>query len=124
MKKTIGICLFTVIWIFLCVGGLMLYDAHTQSRPEERKIAEVTEAENETEIEPLAESMQVQETYRYLLAEENGVLVVYEKDGKTVVLETNIRLHDLTEETRLLLQKGIKITDEQELYDFLESYSS
>ena len=52
------------------------------------------------------------------------MLIVYESDGETVLLETNIRLHGLSDETKALLKEGIPVTDEQELYDFLENYSS
>lgn len=123
MKKTIGICLFTVILTVCIFGSVIIINNLSEQQQNEMEIAGATEIQTE-EAPQLAESMQVQEAYRYLLVEEDGVLIVYEKDGKTVLLETNIKLHGLDEETRQQLHEGIWITDEEELYDFLESYSS
>lgn len=123
MKKTIGICLFTVILTVCIFGSVIILNALSERQQNEMEIADATEMQTE-ESPQLAESMQVQEAYRYLLVEEDGVLIVYEKDGKTVLLETNIKLHGLDEETQKQLHEGIWITDEEELYDFLESYSS
>ncbi len=122
MKKTMGICLFTVILVLCIIGSIGMKNQLSRQKTE-GKLADTTEIQAEEETE-LAESMQIQEAYRYLLVEENGVLIVYEKDAKTVLLETNIKLHGLDEETRKQLHEGIWITDEEELYNFLESYSS
>lgn len=124
MKKTISICLFTVILAVCIIGSVILLNTMAERQLEQNKIADATERQMETEQPKLAESMQVQEAYRYLLIEENGVLIVYEQDAKTVFLEINIRPHGLDEDTRRLLQEGIWIKDEKELYDILESYSS
>lgn len=124
MKKTIGICLFTVILAICGFGSVMIWNNRSERRQNQAELSDATEATIESELPEIAESMQIQETYRYLLVEEDGVLIVYEKDGKTILLETNIRLDGLDEETRRKLVEGIWITDEEELYDFLESYSS
>ncbi len=124
MKKTIGICLFTVVLTFCVFGSAIIWNALSERRQNEPDLADATEMQTQTEAPELAESMQVQESFRYLLVEEDGFLIVYEKDGETVLLETNIRVHGLDEGTRKLLHDGIWITDEEELYDLLESYSS
>lgn len=123
MKKTMGICLFTVMLTACIFGGVIILNTLSERQQNEMKIADATEVQTE-EPPHLAESMQVQQTYRYLLVEEDGILIVYEKDGETILLETNIKLHGLDEETQKQLHEGIWITDERELYDFLESYSS
>lgn len=124
MKKTIGICLFTVILAICIIGGIILSDIGNKPDSEQIEIAEKTEQVTETEENKIMESMQVQQAYRYLLIEEDGRLVVYEQDGRTILLETNIRLHGLDEESLKLLKAGIWVSDEEELYDLLESYSS
>ena len=123
MKKTMGICLFTVILTMCIAGSVKLIDIW-ENRNNKIEIGETTEEPIQTEQAEFAESMQIQKQYRYLLIEEDGTLVVYEEDGKTLLIETNIQLHGLDEETRSLLQEGIWVTDEKELYDLLESYSS
>lgn len=124
MKKTMSICLFTVILVVCFVSGIFLLGKTNGNSSEKNELAETTEQMAETEEAELAESMLVQDADRYFVIEENGVLVVYEQDRKTVLLETNISLHGVDEATHRLLQEGIWLTDEKELYDFLESYSS
>lgn len=124
MKKTMSICLFTVILVVCFVSGIFLLGETNGNSSEKNELAETTEQMAETEEAELAESMLVQDADRYFVIEENGVLVVYEQDRKTVLLETNISLHGVDEATHRLLQEGIWLTDEKELYDFLESYSS
>lgn len=124
MKKTMSICLFTVILVVCFVSGIFLLGKTNGNSSEKNELAETTEQMAETEEAELAESMLVQDADCYFVIEENGVLVVYEQDRKTVLLETNISLHGVDEATHRLLQEGIWLTDEKELYDFLESYSS
>lgn len=123
MKKTIGICLFAAL-LFVMSLFFGRWKVQTEKVPKETPLS-VAETETEEKDKPeAAPSMQVQKTYRYVLREENGLLTVYEKDGKTILLETNIRVEHLSEETRRLLSEGIYVQDEKELYDLLESYSS
>lgn len=124
MKKMISICLFTVILAICVLGGFIMLNFSEKRNEKPIEIVEATEQYNEAEQTELIESMQVQQAYRYLLIEENGMLVVYEGDGRTLVFETNIKLHGIDDETRRLLREGIFIADEKELYDLLESYSS
>lgn len=124
MKKTMSICLFTVILAICFWGGISLWKYAEGNSLKNDELAESTEQMTEMQEAELAESMYVQETYRYFLIEENGVLLVYEQDKKTVLLETSISPQGVDEATHRLLQEGIWLTDEKELYDFLESYSS
>ena len=124
MKRMISICLFTVI-IAICIGvSVKIFDGQVSHSIDNSADAKTTQTVTEGEGGQLRESMKIQETYCYLLVEENGSLIVYEQDGKTVFLEIDISLHGLDDTTREMLQKGIWIRDEEELYDFLESYSS
>lgn len=124
MKKTISICLFTVILAICIAGGIAVLDIRNRVEESRTESIAATEQPEESDVTDFVESMQVQKPYCYLLIAEEDRLVVYEQDGKTILLETNIRLHGLDEEKRRLLQEGIWISDEQELYDLLESYSS
>lgn len=124
MKKTISICLFTVMLAICTAGGILILDIKKSTEDSRAENRAETEQPAETGEADFVESMQVQKPYCYLLIAEDDRLVVYEQDGRTILLETNIRLHGLDEEKRRLLQEGIWISDEQELYDLLESYSS
>ncbi len=51
-------------------------------------------------------------------------VIVYEKDKKTIHTNTDILLESLNEELQTEIIRGKYIQNEQELYNFLESYSS
>lgn len=127
MKKTIGICLFTVLLV-LCVSGSVIIWKNVEEKENmpEIQMAEETEMAEMTELaeEKTTELMKVQESYEFLIREQNGVLVVYDDTGSNVIFETNIKTQHLDATTLELLQEGIKVTDESELYALLESYSS
>ncbi|MBQ8247711.1 MAG: hypothetical protein IJZ42_11310 [Lachnospiraceae bacterium] len=73
-------------------------------------------------VKKIYEPLLLEEKF-YLKAEENYV-VVYYGDNSTVYMYTNIRLDSLPEETKLQIE-GIKEIDSYEnLYSFLESYTS
>lgn len=124
MKKTISICLFAVILILCITAGIFLIPIRQQKSYHQTEKTETAEESAKAEETELVESMQVQKEYSYLLREENDRLVVYEKDGRTVLFETNIRLHGLDAHSLKLLKEGIWVSNEEELYDLLESYSS
>lgn len=125
MKKTIGICFFAGLLLVGILGAfLFLRGSGETEQQEELQVAEATEQVMPTERPETAESMNVQKDFRYIIREKNGILVVYEKDGETILLETNIKTEHLDEETRKAFEQGVYIEDERELYDLLESYSS
>lgn len=127
MKKTISICLCVAV-----LTGAGIFIGISEQRAAQKNEAaqpslESVEYVEETEMAPppeLAESMAIPGNYAYVIYEKDGVLMVYEKDGKTEYFETNIRVRDLEEKILENLQKGIYFETEEELYDFLESYSS
>lgn len=60
----------------------------------------------------------------YLLRELNGFVVVYLADGNTIYELTEIPLSDLPEELQQQILEGKILSTEDELYGFLENYSS
>ena len=62
--------------------------------------------------------------YQYYMVVEEGKIVVYYSDLKTVYEYTDIEALYLPENTRNDLMKGIYIKDEDELFTLLESFSS
>lgn len=125
MKKTIGICLFTVFLISGILVTFLVWNTRTDDVPNEVQGTErIAQEQTESTQEMVTESMTVQQEYQFLILEQNGMLVVYDKTGSTILLETGISTRHLDAQTMDLLEKGIPITDEGELYDFLESYSS
>lgn len=62
--------------------------------------------------------------WQYLMKYQNGKIIVYQKDGKTVYEETDIDQSHLSKDILEQLKQGIQVSDEEELYSLLESFSS
>ena len=128
MKKTTSICLFTGMIFLLLVMVVYLLFTQQDTGEKEQDLAAATEempAETDTEKElKTTESLDVYESYAYVIKQKDGILVVYQSDGITEFFETNIRIRDLNEDMVKKLENGIRFSDDQELYAFLESYSS
>lgn len=60
----------------------------------------------------------------FYLMELHGFVVVYLKDQKTIYEFTEIPVTDLPEEVQQEVSEGKYVATEQELYAFLENYSS
>lgn len=125
MKQKISIC---VLSAFIIVIGLSIFLSWDKTRQKENpKLA--TEIRLETESrsgEDLLPIMREQEPVQaeFLLFEEDGrISVFYEKD-QSLFMETGIPVWYLPKELQLKLQDGIPFATEEELYEFLESYSS
>lgn len=132
MKKTcsvrllLGISLFTAAF-FGCVGFFTgtLKNWNTY----EKRIALLEEkneklAENRTEVQEVKESLNVVEPYEYILLEEKGYVAVYHTDRKTLYASTDILVSELPEELQKEIEEGKYIGSEEQLYNFLENYSS
>ena len=63
------------------------------------------------------------ETY-YYIKENEGYVIVYEADEKTVYEYTSIRVDELPEKMQDAIKKGIKVDSLGQIYGFLENYSS
>lgn len=94
------------------------------------KIQESEEQEIEQE-EPLQSSVESVVTDGHALKEDcfflkeaNGYVVVYFSDGKTVYEYTDISFEELPEKVKKEVNNGKYIENQEELYGFLENYSS
>ena len=128
MKKTTSICLFTGMIFLLLILTVYLLFTQQNAGAGKKDISAATEeilAENDTaENIRTTESISIYEPYTYVIKQKDGILVVYQSDGVTEFFETNIRVRDLDEGMIKKLENGIFFSNDQELYAFLESYSS
>jgi hypothetical protein len=62
--------------------------------------------------------------YKFYLKSQNGYIVVYYGDQKTVYEYTEVSVEDLTQFEQIQLEEGIFIKDLDALYSALENYSS
>lgn len=70
------------------------------------------------------ESLKVVEPYEYVLLAEDGFVAVYHTDRKTLYASTDILIQELPEELQEEINEGKFIGSEEQLYNFLENYSS
>ena len=61
---------------------------------------------------------------RFLIKEEEGYLVIYDRVAMKRYDETTIQVYELPERLRELVSDGLYFSNEKELYAFLENYSS
>lgn len=96
-------------------------------RPEEINTEILEEAGGlaaEDTSEPAQAVSSVDEGETYCLKETDGYVMVYERDGITLYEATTIVASLLPESLRKEIRNGKYITSQEELYRFLENYSS
>ena len=79
---------------------------------------------NENEQENALEISQDYVAFQYYIKDDNGRLVVYETKTQAVYAQTGIETDTLPAEIKTELSTGIFFQTEEDLYNFLESYSS
>ncbi|MCI9003885.1 MAG: hypothetical protein HFH39_01305 [Lachnospiraceae bacterium] len=118
----------------LALGGGMGYFAGTrESLGSYEKRIELLQEKNEMLLArqeflrqeaEVKESLKVVEPEGFVLLEEDGFVAVYEADRKTRYSTTGILLDELPEELQQEIRQGKVVEGEEQLYNFLESYSS
>lgn len=127
MKKYV-ICLF----LFIGVSAVCMtvgYVAKTQYQKAQSESAVETESVTEPVTEGVEAANQenvVHETVaeEYYLVAEDGVLLVFLKDKKTICLYTHVPLMDFPAKERDRLREGIWFPSMMEVFNYLESYTS
>lgn len=132
--KRIGIYFFCVVALG-CVTSSILYrkseeaneirlEARTSETPSE--MPEVYDSENSTTAEEtvIEVSDHAASEERFFVIEEDGYLVIYDRQTKRRYDETTILFNDLPERLQERIVEGLYFMDEEELYSFLENYSS
>lgn len=125
MRKVNGIRIFFVLTVIFVIGCYQAVDF--QNKAEREKSAKTeqlrqTVRETETELEMLPVGRM--QDYKFVIVEEADYLTVYFADRKTVYEYTAIRYSDLEDSLRQKIRKGYCIENEEELFGFLENYST
>ena len=84
---------------------------------------DTTESVEETTETSIASS-NIQKAYEYVVIEEDDYLSVYYADKKTKYMDTDIRFDELSIRLQKEIKAGKTFETSEELYDFLENYSS
>lgn len=136
--KRIGIYFFCVVALG-CVTSSILYRQSEKaneirlekfaSETSEEGLSEKEDGSYETssynesdEVIEVSEGKRTQE--RFLIKEEEGYLVIYDRVAMKRYDETTIQVYELPERLRELVSDGLYFSNEEELYAFLENYSS
>lgn len=119
MKRNISICILVVLIVILVLIIAGRYRRSEDPIPDTEALPKAEAATEES-----VESSKTEENYQYIILEEDGRLTVYCSDNTTVYLETGIDAQTLPENLKSKLEQGIRMQTEEELFDFLESYSS
>lgn len=125
MKKTYIVGFFAVVFIFimlLSAGYRISYEyvAERNARLENETADTGTVTAEGAAVKENDEN----ENDGYILCEMQGFVVVYLSDGKTIYEMTEIPVTDLPEEIQQEIAVGKNIGTKEELYGFLENYSS
>ena len=94
-------------------------DRHMEKLSERKEETEKTES-----IAAEGEAVKGEEKNGFYLQELHGFIVVYLDDRKTIYEFTEIQTSDLPQEVRQEIVSGKRIETVEELYAFLENYSS
>ncbi|MGN0352191.1 MAG: hypothetical protein ACI4ES_11105 [Roseburia sp.] len=125
MKKTVRICILCVLLgTLVTTGGVLYFRGRGEEKTELPETQNIETNELQKETEELLSSMELQTAFDYVMVEEEGYLVVYERDMETIFLETHIPLCRLSEELQEEITVGKKFETIEAVYDFLENYSS
>lgn len=131
MKKYM-ICLF----IFLAISAVCLSTGYIIARETRKTPIEgvpATELETETVVEDKIVANQEYVSHEalaetsgeeYYLVSEDGFLLVFCQDKKTICLYTHIPLMDFPTTERIRLREGIWFASMIEIFNYLESYTS
>ena len=118
MKRQVSVSIFLAI---LVIALAWLYiKFNNETRPKTDTIT----TENEILKEQSISISQEYISYPYFIKAEYGRLVVYESKSQEIYMETSIESRTLPTDLQEKLETGIYFQTEEELYDFLESYSS
>lgn len=119
-----------VIFMNITVRQSRSAEEFAQEEPfgEGRRAAQSRETDGaatpESSERSLAAGRQLDPQYKYLLQVRNGELSVYDAQTSKLYLDTGIRLPELPDYVRLRVDEGMGFYTEEELFAFLESYSS
>ena len=118
MKRQISVSIFLAVLVITLAWLYIKFN--NEARVENERIV----TENEVSKEQSVTISQDYTAYPYYIKEEYGKLVVYESKSDEIYMETSIGIYTLPQDIRTKIESGIFFSTEQELYDFLESYSS
>ena len=138
MKFRYKICFFLAFLVLFgtVVAGYEISYRHVMDRQMAQRTQELTQGETGTGMKgnrntnrisnsaSVAAEGEAAEADTFYLKELQGFVAVYLKDGKTMYELTDIALSELPAEMQKEIRMGKTVESTEELYGFLETYSS
>lgn len=124
MKNKYSIGFFAgilILFVAVSIGYRFSYERARQKTEERIESAQKVKAQRE---EAISADGQARKEECYYLKNVNGYVVVFLSDNKTPYEYTDILYEDLPETVRKELKNGKYVKSLEELYGFLENYSS
>lgn len=119
MKRQVSVSIFCAILLIVMVWLYIKF--YNERKPME------TEINTEEQVGQKEESITISQgytSYEFYIKNEDGRIVVYSTKTDEWAMETGIESYTLPEDIKQKIEAGIFFKTEEELYDFLESYSS
>ena len=135
MKKYHYCFFFLLGFVLLCLGAGIFFIQSSKREyepvtiPEETKLPEI-ETQTVAEDQIVINQRQVKpapaprEEKKFLLVSEDGFLLVFGSHPREICLYTHIPISDFPEEEQEKLRQGIWFWEMEEVYSYLESYTS
>lgn len=136
-RKAIGILLAAAVILAVFIFGYWYLGKDRRTPPEEQNGTELVESlPSESEPSQTASGQGAQEEatdggeepltedYRFLLVNNNNYVAVYQLPENEIYEYTDVILDVLPAELQEEIREGKYLRDEEELYNFLENYTS
>lgn len=119
MKRQTQICIFVCILLATAIVALLWMNWEKENDPPKGETVSL-----ESEPATVVESHVEVKPYLYILKEKDGEILAYHYKDNTIYMPTGILIRQLPEQIQKQIKKGLYFSDEEELFSFLESYSS
>lgn len=130
-RKVLGILLGAVVVLALFIFGYWYLGKDVGTPPEEQRGTELVEslpAENQPSQTAAGQDVRKEEPqaeeYQFVLVNNNNYVAVYKLPENEIYEYTDVILDVLPEELQEEIREGKYLKGEEELYNFLENYTS
>ena len=133
-RKMMWTTVITAVVVAALIAMVFVSGRKSATPPEEQKGTELVEmvpAEGETGDSVAEKALAAEETgvdpsnqYEFLLVDHNDYVAVYQLPEREIYEYTDVIMEVLPEDVQKEVQHGKYIKNEEELYNFLENYTS
>lgn len=123
MRQRLSICIFLGIIFVVTIAGLFAMEMSLREEEQIGRMHTQVEETQMTEQDAVESGMDIQ-PYQFYLMAIDGQISVFESDKTTWYMDTGIMIEDVPDMIKIQLEEGMGFVSEEELFSFLENYSS